>query len=416
MKPIEGSSIRALVPRGLITRGKVSCNASVTADGLCPLQVSWNDGVVSRIECIEYPSPNRLNLLLPRLVEPHAHIDKAFTWNSNPNFLGTYDAALKENLLEHQTRDLEKTILRVEKALSKGLKNGLRAIRSHVDVFGPKPLEIWEALFDVQKRWKDLIELQFVALAPLQYWTTREGRLFASEISKSGGILGGVLLPPFKTSETREILRQLISLANDCNCEVDLHVDESEKNPAAGLRLFVKLIENSEIKIPITFSHASSMSLLPSCKLKHLADQLARNEINIIALPLTNAWLLNRQNRNTPAKRPLAPISQLQKAGVTVAIGGDNVQDPWFPTGNFDPIALMSCSLPITQLAPWHRLGLAPFTTASSHLMSLEWDGTIDVGNPADFMLLESNSWSETLSNNPSRQILIKGEWTDLRL
>ena len=96
-----------------------------------------------------------------------------------------------------------------------------------------------------------------------------------------------------------------------------------------------------------------------------------------------------------------------------VALGGDNVQDPWFPGGNFDPLSLMSFALPIAQLAPWERLGLAPFTTAPAYLMELEWDGTFKLGGPADFVLLEARSWSEALSKPPQRKVLINGDWFD---
>jgi cytosine deaminase len=76
-----------------------------------------------------------------------------------------------------------------------------------------------------------------------------------------------------------------------------------------------------------------------------LAERMALHNIRVVALPLTNGWLLGRQDFATPLRRPLAPIRQLQRAGVCVAVGGDNVQDPWFPAGNFDPFGF-DCSKP----------------------------------------------------------------------
>jgi len=112
-------------------------------------------------------------------------------------------------------------------------------------------------------------------------------------------------------------------------------------------------------------------------------------------------------------KRPLAPIRQMQLAGITVAVGGDNVQDPWFPAGNFDPLALMAFSLPLAHLAPWQRLGLAPFTTAAARLMNLAWDGTFQPGSPASLILLEASSWAEALATPPRRRVLVDGNWLD---
>jgi len=56
---------------------------------------------------------------------------------------------------------------------------------------------------------------------------------------------------------------------------------------------------------------------------------MAKKNIKVIALPLTNFWLLNRSNKTTSLKRPVAPIKQLQKSHVDVSLGSDNVQDPW---------------------------------------------------------------------------------------
>ena len=63
---------------------------------------------------------------------------------------------------------------------------------------------------------------------------------------------------------------------------------------------------------------------------------MARQNLQVVALPLTNGWLLGAK-ATPPLRRPLAPIRQLQNAGVRVAVGGDNVQDPWFPGGQLDP-------------------------------------------------------------------------------
>jgi len=41
------------------------------------------------------------------------------------------------------------------------------------------------------------LTLQFVALAPLEFWDTTKGEDLAKIFSSNGGILGGVIVPPF---------------------------------------------------------------------------------------------------------------------------------------------------------------------------------------------------------------------------
>ena len=413
MNDLEKRSLDVLVPRGLIGSGNAVLGAPVTSEGLCSLRIGWKQGRVTCLESIPNHSTTPLKLLLPRFVEPHAHLDKAFTWKESPNLRGRYQDALEANLLEHSNRTFQKVYARAECALNLALKNGLRAVRSHVDSFGVGADQSWDALSALRDEWQTLIELQLVALVPLEYWRTEEGRLLASRVSKAEGLLGGVLVPPIDSKISQSSLTQMLKVADEFGCGVDLHIDESDNQPAEGLKQLVQVLDQIEIDVPITCSHLSSMGLLPRGDLRRLADRLAHHGVNVISLPLTNFWLLGRQARRTPIQRPLAPILQLQEAGIIVAIGGDNVQDPWFPGGNFDPLSLMALTMPLTQLAPWKRLGLAPFTTAPSFLMNLEWDGSIQIGGPADFVLLEANSWSEALSNPPLRKVITNGKWVD---
>ena len=205
----------------------------------------------------------------------------------------------------------------------------------------------------------------------------------------------------------------LVKLAGQLNCGIDLHIDEADHYPAYGLKKLIKVLSHMELKVPITCSHSSSLGLLPEGELRRLSEQIAHYRVNVIALPLTNSWLLGRYSNKTPVTRPLAPIKQLQQAGVIVAVGGDNIQDPWFPLGRLDPLELISLSMPLTQLAPWHRLGLAPFTTSAANVMKMEWDGTIGVDSPADFVLIDGSSWTEAFTSTKKRQIVIAGEWLE---
>jgi cytosine deaminase len=94
-----------------------------------------------------------------------------------------------------------------------------------------------------------------------------------------------------------------------------------------------------------------------------------------------------------------------------VAVGGDNVQDPWFPGGDFDPIDLLRFALPAAQLEPWRRNGLAPFTTAAARVLGLDWDGVLRPGAPADLVVLGASCWSDLLARPPQRRVLRSGRW-----
>ena len=150
MNPDDKGSIEAWVPRSLISNGLDVAEAPCTKDGLSPLRFSWIDGQINSIDSILDSSELPLKLILPRMVEAHSHIDKAFTWNHFPNFEGTYKRALQVNLKEHKHRTSLDVKIRAEKALSIALRNGIRAIRTHVDSFDSADEKSWDVLISAR--------------------------------------------------------------------------------------------------------------------------------------------------------------------------------------------------------------------------------------------------------------------------
>ena len=398
-----------LIPRSLCAIENFD-NLKVDNEDLCSVFVAWEKGIVSDIKPINLENKKPKNILFPRFVETHSHLDKSFTWGEFPNFKSNYEEALSINLEEHITRTTNKVIERAEKSLKLALKNGYRAIRSHIDTYETQGNDIWSELFNLQKKYSSKLKLQFVALAPLEFWDTANGEKLAKIFSDYKGILGGVLVPPFNKREMKSLLAKMIMLADKYKLEIDLHIDESTIEPGAGIKVLLETIDRLNIKVPITCSHLSSILSLKDKEIITLGRKIADKDIKVIALPLTNFWLLNRDYKSTSLIRPVAPIKQLQKSLVDVSIGSDNVQDPWYSFGNYDPFYLMSCAMPMLQLSPWERLTLSSFFLAPSRLLNLSWDGLVKKGCPADFVIVNAEKWADIFSSNLTKKVFINGE------
>jgi cytosine deaminase len=98
---------------------------------------------------------------------------------------------------------------------------------------------------------------------------------------------------------------------------------------------------------------------------------------------------------------------------VRVALGADNVQDPWFPGGDFDPFELLRLAVVTSHVIPTLRQGLAPFTTAAAQLLGLAWDGVLREGAPADLVVLAATGWNDLLARSPRRRVLRAGRWLE---
>ena len=406
----NSGTAEVLIPRSLCLIEDFD-NLIIDVEDLCSVSITWEDGCVSELKPLNNKVTKPKNILFPRFVETHSHFDKSFTWADFPNLEANYGGALSKNLKEHKTRTTDKVLERVEKSLKLAIKNGYRAIRSHIDTYKSQSIDIWIELFKLQKKFSSELTLQFVALAPLEFWDTPSGEKLAQTFSSHGGILGGVIVPPFNKKDTSKVLAKMLLLASKYKLEIDLHIDESIIEPGAGIKVLLETIENLKINsIPITCSHLSSLISLSHSEILNLGEKMAEKNIKVIALPLTNFWLLNRSNKTTSLKRPVAPIKQLQKSQVDVSIGSDNVQDPWYPFGNFDPFYMLSCSIPMLQLNPWERMTLSSIFLAPSRLLNLKWDGLIKKGCPADFVILDAQRWADVFSSTLKRKVFIKGD------
>ncbi|SAY38579.1 Cytosine deaminase (EC 3.5.4.1) [Candidatus Synechococcus spongiarum] len=386
----------------------------VDGDGLVNLALTIRGVTVTGIEPLPGTRGPHLPLALPAAVEPHCHLDKAFTWSQVPNPSGTMAAALAANLQEHKRRSAAAVAERMNRALETAWRHGYRALRSHLDLGGRAGSQAtWEAMIHTWAAWSDRLQLQAVALAPLELWSTTVGVQLARRLARLGGGLGGALAHHnTRGSLWREHLAGMLRLAAEQGCMVDLHLDETCDPRSRCLEELLDLLEQEPLPVSVTVSHGCSLAQHTPEHLRRTVERLAVLHIPLISLPTTNLWLQDRSSsRHTPRLRGLAPIHELQDGGVTVAIGGDNVADPWFPGGNFDPVELWRFAVPVTHLHPWEQRGLTPFTSAPAQVLGLAWDGVLRNGCPADLILTEVSSWQAMLARPQRLRVLRNGCW-----
>ena len=144
---------------------------------------------------------------------------------------------------------------------------------------------IWDELFKLQKKYSSKLKLQYVALAPLEFWDTPHGEELAKMFSNKNGILGGVLVPPFiNKSKIKYFLSKTLLLANKYKLEIDLHIDESTIEPGAGIKVLLETIDKLNIKVPITCSHLSSILSLNKNEILNLGSKIAEKDIKVLSL------------------------------------------------------------------------------------------------------------------------------------
>jgi cytosine/creatinine deaminase len=349
-------------------------------------------------------------LVVAAPAEPHAHLDKAFLAERVPNATGDLMGAIRAMDAAHLTLTVADIVERAERAARLLAANGVTAIRSHADLIAPHGLRSVEALITVRDRVRDVVDLQ---VCPLVGWPTigpegAQARALARAAIDMGVDLIGSC--PHLETDDRAATDVIIEIAGEACLPLDLHTDETLDPHALGIEYLADRILTSGFAQPVAASHCVSLGVQPLDVQQRVAERVAEAGIAVIALPQTNLFLQGRQHQQA-MPRAVTAVQALQQAGVIVAAGGDNLQDPFNPLGRGDP-----CETAGLMIATAHLLPDAAWDTVSTQArraMGLAPAGPA-VGHRADLLAINAGSTREAIAFGPAqRRTMRAGVWVD---
>jgi cytosine deaminase len=357
-------------------------------DGLqCDLEVEVADslGLEPEVDLSHW-------LLLPAPVETHAHLDKAF--------LNDYHQLEMQNDLQQAISVMSKLRItpeeiahRATRALAALDQNGCAAARSHVDVNHRSGLAGLEALSKLRSQ---AMPLQLVALigSPITGPQGKGQRDLLDRAAESCDLIGGA---PWLDPNPAKAIEILASVALESGKGLDLHLDETTNPYSLTIKHLIDLRERG-FPHQLTASHAVSLAFIESNELDNFAKALAASRITVVALPMTNLFLQARGIHKAPP-RAITPVRYLLDRGVHVVAGADNVRDPFYPLGSFDPLETAAYLVTASQLTP-----VEAYELVSTRAYSL-------FGHPSadkDYLIVHADSLVDALSRRPEERILIR--------
>lgn len=371
------------------------------------------DGVIASVEPHDPKAPGRVGvgldgwLVLPALGEPHAHLDKALTAERVPNpagdLLGAIDAWVEA--AKRGEFGLEEMTARAITAIRKLVANGVTVIRTHVNVGESDPTNMHlRAVKAARDSTRQLADVQIVALmhSPLAGVDgAGNRRALRAALNEGADLVGGC---PHLESDGAGMIREALAAARDAGVGLDLHVDETLDPRMLTLRDLARQVSDSGFPHPVTASHCVSLSVQPLDVQKLIAKEVAAAGIGVVPLPPTNLFL---QGRDQPASMPrgIAPIDVLRTAGVSVAIGGDNVQDPFNPVGRSDPLETAALAVMAS-----HQLPGPAYHLVSNGVREIMGVAPVEVspGHRADLLVVNAASIREAIADAPADRRVFK--------
>jgi cytosine/creatinine deaminase len=259
------------------------------------------------------------------------------------------------------------------------------------------------ALNEVRSALAGLLDLEVVAFVdvPTTGLAGRQNAALLREALAAGADCGGGA--PYRDPEPARCQRQLLTLAAESGVPVDLHTDEVLDGAVSSLWGLAELTAEFGLS-RVAASHCVSLSLLPPAEVANLAGALAEAGISVVCSPATNLYLQGRAPEQA-ALRGIAPLRTLIAAGVTVAGGGDNIQDPFNPLGTGD--ALETAALLVLAGHLSIEQAYRAVTADARAVLGLPPAGLV-VGERADLLAIRAGSLRQAIAERSTERLVLR--------
>jgi cytosine deaminase len=334
-------------------------------------------------------------LLLPGLVEAHAHLDKT-NWGL-PWYVNEVGARLEDRIANERRwraqggHDAAAQSLRLAREF---LAQGTTRLRTHVDIDTEAGLRHLHGVLATRESLREVMEIQIVAF-PQSGLLARPGtaELLDEALRLGADVLGG-LDPQAIDGDAAASLDFLFGLAARHGKPLDIHLHEGGEEGARTLDAILDRVQATQVRAAI--SHCFCLGDVPPARRAALLERMARLQVAVIT--------------TGSASRPVPPLKECVAAGVAVAAGNDGIRDTWTPYGRPDMLERAMLVGLRNNLRRDDEIALAldTVTHAGARVCGFEGYG-LEVGCRADLVLVRAENIAEAVVARPARMLVASG-------
>jgi len=336
-------------------------------------------------------------LLLPGLVDGHAHLDKTL-WGRpwRPHDAGP---SVGERIA-NERRVLAALGLSPRQQSARLLRHliarGTTHVRSHVDVVPEVGLAHLEGVQAAVQGLRDAIDVELVAF-PQTGVSGRPGALELLEAAVRSGVraLGGLDPVDIDGHPTAQ-LDAIFALAARHGCALDIHLHERGETGAATIERIGERTRALGLQGRVAISHAFCLGMLAPARLDALLELLRASDIAIMT--------------HAPAgDTPFPPVRLLAERGIRLFSGSDGVRDCWSPlnTGDMLERAYLVAYRSGFRDDAGLELALDMVTHGGARVVGAR-DYGVQVGAAADLVLVDAETAAEAVAMHPPRRWVLK--------
>lgn len=332
-------------------------------------------------------------LVTPPFCDPHLHLDATLSVGKpRYNMSGTLLEGIRVWGEYKTTLDRDTVVKNAIDVVKWEVANGSMFLRTHVDVTDVTGVAL-AALLEVRDAVKEYADLQLVAFPQDCIFTFPEAPALMEQAMEAGcDAVGG--LPYFELSPEDGVrdVTFVFDLAERYDAMVDIHCDENTDDHSRYVEYIAREAIVRGMGGRVTASHTTAMHNYNNDYASKVIGNIRRAGMNMITNPFANSCLQNRTD-GYPRRRGHTRVDELLAAGVNVAIGSDDIMDPWYPMGKGSPLCGAQLLMNYAQLSGYSQVSqlFDMITVNPARLLMLEGYGIAE-GNPANLVILDADS------------------------
>ncbi len=350
-------------------------------------------------------------LVLPGLVDPHLHLDKALTSLALPaRTRGTFEESIALTLNARRGYTNEDLLHRGAHVLEQAIMHGTTALRAFADVGTVGGVEPAKAVLELRERFRPLLDMQVVAF-PQEGLLRDPGaaELLIEAMAMGCDVVGA--FPWFELSDRYSVdhLRQVFDIARRFGADVHAFVDDEPVAPHTRNleQLAIATIE-AGWHGRVVASHACGLASYDDHTAGRVIELVREAAISICAN--SHVSLVSKcEHAREPIPRGITRVRQLMAHGVNVTCGQDDVADPYYPFGRGDMLEVASYLAHTAHLYRPEQAALVidAITVNAARAMRLTGYG-LHRGATADLVIFEAGQTpTDLLRMQPARRWVV---------
>jgi cytosine/creatinine deaminase len=352
-------------------------------------------------------------LVTPGFANIHLHLDKCLTgaWASVWEGATSGSPQAIPSATKVKEKFTESDIIeRATRALSTSIIAGTTAVRAFADVDTVGGLLAVKSLLGVREKFRNLLDLQIVAF-PQEGIIRDEGaeELLEKSVELGADVVGAMPWYEGSREEAEKHTDIVFRIAKQYGKNIHALIDDNSDPGSRNIEYLLGRTMKEGYRGRVAASHCRGGLDSPDEDYARRIVELAREvDATVVENPHVSLFMYGRTDQH-PIRRGVTRVKEFLEAGVNIAAGQDDIDDPYYPFGRGDmlEVAFVMCHAAHLGSPAEMESAFDMVTSNPARGMGLEGYG-IREGSSADLVLLDATSVHEALRLQPDRLAVLK--------